>query len=209
MAPYEALYGRKCRSPVCWFEVGEKRLMEPELIQITLEKIEVIRKQLQTAQSRQKSYADKRRCDLEFSMGDCVFLKVSPTKGIFKFGKKGKLSPRFIGPYEILERVGAVAYRLALPPNLFVIHPVFHVSMLRKYMSDPSHVLEVHPIELRDDMIYEVLPEAIVDRQVRSSRIRCVRSILIFLIISVSIQSFLLSFEDENFIRWGDCNVLN
>jgi hypothetical protein len=95
---------------------------------------------------------------------DCVFLKVSPTKGVFRFGKKGKLSPQFIGPYDILERVGVVAYRLALPPNLSAIHSVFHVSMLRKYMSDPSHVLEVHPIELRDNMVYEVQPKAIVDR---------------------------------------------
>ena len=82
MAPYEALYGRKCRSPVCLFAVGEKRLMGPELIPITSEKIEVIRKKLQTAQSRQKSYADRRRRDLEFSVGDCVFLKVSPTRSI-------------------------------------------------------------------------------------------------------------------------------
>jgi len=177
MTPYEALYGRKCRSPVCWFEVGEKRLMGPELIQITSEKIEVIRNKLQTAQSRQKSYADKRRRDLEFSVGDCVFLKVSLTKGVFKFGKKGKLSPRFIGPYEILERVGAVAYRLALPPNLFVIHPVFHVSMLRKYMLDPSHVLEIHPIELRDDMVYEVQSEAIIDRQVRKLQSKDIASV--------------------------------
>jgi len=177
MTPYEALYGRKYRSPVCWFEVGEKRLMGPELIQITSEKIEVIRKRLQTAQSRQKSYADKRRRDLEFSVGDCVFLKVSPTKGVFRSGKKGKLSPRFIGPYEILERIGAVAYRLVLPPNLSAIHPVFHVSMLRKYMPDPSHVLEVHPVELRDDVTYEVQPETIVDRQVRKLRSKNIASV--------------------------------
>jgi hypothetical protein len=177
MAPYEALYGRKCRSPVCWFEVGEKRLIGTELIQITSEKIEVIRKKLQTAQSRQKSYVDKIRRDLEFSVGDCVFLKVSPTKGVFRFGKKGKLSPRFIGPYEILGRVGAVAYRLALPPNLSAIHPIFHVSMLRKYMSDPSHVLEVHPIELGDDMVYKVQQEAIVDRQVRKLRLKDIASV--------------------------------
>ena len=232
MTPYEALYGRKCRSPVCWFAVGEKRLMGLELIQITSEKIEVIRKKLRTAQSRQKSYADRRRCDLEFSVGVCVFLKVSPTKGVFRFGKKDKLSPRFIGPYEILERVGAVAYRLALPPNLSAIHLVFHVSMLRKYMSDPSHVLEVHPIELRDDMIYEVQPEAIVDRQVRKIRLKDITSVKVkwkghsheeatweledkmheeyphLFDNLVSIQSFLLSFEDETFIRWGDCDVL-
>jgi len=137
----------------------------------------VIRKRLQTAQSRQKSYADKRRRDLEFSVGDCVFLKVSPTKGVFRFGKKGKLSPRFIGPYEILERIGAVAYRLALPPNLSAIHPVFYVFMLRKYMSDPSHVLEVHPVELRDDVTYEVQPETIVDRQVKKLRSKDIASV--------------------------------
>ena len=151
--------------------------MGPELIQITLEKIEVIRKKLQTAQSRQKSYADKRRCDLEISVGDCVFLKVSPTKGVFRFGKKGKLSPRFIGPYEILERIGAVAYRLALPLNLLDIDLVFHVSMLQKHMSDPSHVLEAHPIELRDDVTNEVQPETIVDRQVRKLRSKNIASV--------------------------------
>jgi hypothetical protein len=161
-----------------------------------------------------------------------VFLKVSPTKGVFRFGKKDKLSPRFIGPYEILERVGAVAYRLALPPNLSAIHLVFHVSMLRKYMSNPSHVLEVHPIELRDDMIYEVQPEAIVDRQVRKIRLKDITSVKVkwkghshekatweledkmheeyphLFDNLVSIQSFLLSFEDETFIRWGDCDIL-
>jgi len=115
--------------------------------------------------------------DLEFSMGDFVFLKVSLTKRVFKFGKKGKLSPRFIGPYEIIERDGAVAYRLALPPNLSAIHSVFHVSMLRKYMTDPSHVLEVHPVELRDDMVYKVQPEAIVDRQVRKLRSKNIASV--------------------------------
>jgi len=161
MTPSEALYGRKCRSPVFWFEVGEKRLMGPELIQITSEKIEVIKKKLQTAQIRQKSYANRKRCDLEFSVEDCVFLKVSPTKEVFRFRKKDKLSPQFIRPYEILERVGAVAYRLALPPNLSDIHLVFHVSMLRKYMSDPSHV------QL----------EAIVDRQVRKIRSKDIASV--------------------------------
>ena len=106
----------------------------------------------------------------------CV-LKSITTKGVFRFGKKGKLSPRFIGPYEILERVGAVAYRLALPPNLSGIHPIFHIFMLRKYMSDPSHVLEVYPIELRDDMVYEVQPKAIVDRQVRKLRLKDIASV--------------------------------
>uniref|UniRef100_A0A2N9G885 RNA-directed DNA polymerase n=1 Tax=Fagus sylvatica TaxID=28930 RepID=A0A2N9G885_FAGSY len=116
MAPYEALYG--------------------------LDKIKLIRGRMKAAQSRQKSYADKKRRKLELEVGDHVFLKVSPWKGVARFGKKGKLSPRYVGPFEILERVGPVAYRLALPPALSKIHDVFHVSALRKYIPHPSHVLK-------------------------------------------------------------------
>ncbi|KAL5548319.1 hypothetical protein UlMin_003550 [Ulmus minor] len=110
---------------------------------------------MKTAQSRQKSYVDKRRQPLEFQVGDSVFLKVAPMKGIMRFRKKGKLSPRYIGPFEILERIGKVAYKLALPPDLSAVHNVFHVSMLRKYVSDPSHVLENKPIDVREDLTYE------------------------------------------------------
>ncbi|KAL5560626.1 hypothetical protein UlMin_036837 [Ulmus minor] len=110
---------------------------------------------MKTAQSRQKSYADRRRRPLDFQVGDLVFLKVAPMKGVMRFGKKGKLSPRYIGPFEILERIGKVAYKLALPSELSTVHNVFHVSMLRKYISDPSHVLESEPIEIREDLTYE------------------------------------------------------
>lgn len=116
--------------------------------------MKVIQEKLKIAQSRQKSYVDKRRKDLEFEEGDHVFLRVSPWKGVMRFGKKGKLSPRYIGPFEILERVGATAYRLALPPSLSQLHDVFHVSMLRKYVPDPSHVLTAQPIELSKDLTY-------------------------------------------------------
>ena len=129
MAPYEALYGRKCRSPLCW-EVGERQLTGPELVQITSEKVPIIQQRLRTAFSRQKSYADPRRKDVSFSAGDMVFLKVSPMKGVMRFGKKGKLAPRYIGPFEIRSRVGELAYRLILPHELSRIYPVFHVSML-------------------------------------------------------------------------------
>jgi hypothetical protein len=135
------------------------------LVQITTEKVEVIKEKLKTAQSRQKSYADNRRKDLEFQVGDWVFLKLSPWKGIVRFGKRGKLSPRYIGPYEITERIGAVAYRLALPPRLSRVHDVFHVSMLRKYVADPSHVLQEQPIRLREDLTYEEKPVQILDRR--------------------------------------------
>ncbi|GJW74311.1 retrotransposon protein, putative, ty3-gypsy subclass [Tanacetum coccineum] len=129
-APFELLYGRKCRAPICWDEVGERLIEGPELIEITNEKVAVAKEKLKEARSRQKSYADKHRRDLEFQVGDRVFLKVSPFRGVVKtFWVLGKLSPRFIGPFEILERIGEVSYRLALPPQLSHVHDVFHVSL--------------------------------------------------------------------------------
>ena len=165
MAPFKALYGRKCRTPVCWDEVGERRLIGPELVQITLDKIQIVRDKLKIARDRQKSYADKRRRDLQFKVGDRVFLKVSPWKGVLRFGRRGKLRPRYIGPYEIIARVGPVAYRLDLPPELSKVHNVFHVSMLRKYIPDPSHVLRDQPVQLKENLTYEVTPVQIVDRK--------------------------------------------
>ena len=116
MAPFEALYGRKCRTPVCWDEVGERRLIGPELVHIILEKVKVIRDNLKKVRNRQKSYANNRRRDLKFETGDRVFLKISPWKSVLRFGKLGKLNPGFIGPYEIVSKVGLVAYRLKLTP---------------------------------------------------------------------------------------------
>ena len=165
MAPYEALYGRQCRTPVCWDEVGERKLTSPDLVQITSDKIRVIRDRLKIAQDRQRSYSDKRRKDLEFQVGDRVFLRVSPWKGIIRFGRRGKLSPRYIGPYEVTARVGAVAYQLELPAELSRIHNVFHVSMLRKYLADPSHVLVEQPVELEENLSYPERPVQILDRK--------------------------------------------
>ncbi|KAL4029959.1 hypothetical protein IC575_008187 [Cucumis melo] len=119
MAPFEALYGRCCRSPVCWGEIGEQRLLGLELVQTTNAAIKKIRARMLTAQSRQKSYADVRRKDLEFDVGDMVFLKVALMKGVLRFEKKGKLSPRFVEPFKILQRIGHVAYRLTLAPIIF------------------------------------------------------------------------------------------
>ena len=163
MAPYEALYGRKCRSPICWTEVGDRALLGPELIQVTTEKIKLIQQRIKTAQSRQKSYANQRRNELEFEVGNHVFLKVSPMKGVSRFGKKGKLAPRYIGPFEILERINPVAYRLALPPDLSQVHNVFHVSMLRKYTRDPLHVIDHSEITVNEDLGYEEKPMRIID----------------------------------------------
>ena len=105
MAPYEALYGRKCRTPLCWTELSEKKVIGPDLIQETEEKVKMIRERLKIANDRQKSYADMKRKDIRYEIGEKVFLKVSPWKKVMRFGKKGKLSPRFIGPYEVIEKV--------------------------------------------------------------------------------------------------------
>ena len=170
MAPYEALYGRKCRTPLCWTELSEAKLVGPELIRQTEEKVKIIKERLKAATDRQKSYADLKRKDIEFAIGDKVFLKVSPWKKVLRFGKKGKLSPRFIGPYEIIERVGPVAYRLALPPELDRIHNVFHVSMLRRYRSDPSHVIPAETIDVQSDLTYEEEPVKILAREIKELR---------------------------------------
>ena len=149
MAPYETLYGRKCRTPLCLTELSERKVIGPDLIQETEEKVKMITERLKVATDRLKSYADMKRKDIRYEIGEKVFLKVSPWKKVMRFGKKGKLSPIFIGPYEVIEKVGPVAYRLALPPDLEKIHSVFHVSMLRRYRSDPSHVVSSETIELR------------------------------------------------------------
>ena len=178
MAPYEALYGRPCRSPLCWTGVGESSITGPDIIKDTTEKVSLIRQRLLTAQSRKKSYADVRRRPLEFEIGDHVFLKVMPKRGVVRFGKHGKLSSRFIGPFEILERIGTVAYRLALPPNMTGVHEVFHVSMLRKYNADPSHVVDWGQIEIDTDGTFEEGPVCILDSRdqvLRRKALRLVR----------------------------------
>lgn len=177
MAPYEALYGRKCRSPIGWFDVGETKLIGPDVIQQAVDKVKLIQERLLAAQSRQKSYADNRRRDLEFQIGDWVFLKVSPMRGVMRFGRKGKLSPRYIGPYQIVRRIGKVAYELDLPSDLEAVHPVFHVSMLRKCIGDPSRVFPVDDIQVTEELSYEEKPVAILDRQVRRLRTKDVASV--------------------------------
>ncbi|GJX35574.1 putative reverse transcriptase domain-containing protein [Tanacetum coccineum] len=153
-APFEALYGRKCRSPVIWTEVGESQLIGPEIVQETTEKIVQIKERLKTARSRQKSYADKRRKPLEFQVGDRVLLKVSPWKGVVRFGKKGKLAPRYVGPFEIVERVGPVAYRLKLPQELSCVHDTFHVSNLKKCLAEPDVQVPLDEIEIDENLSY-------------------------------------------------------
>ena len=135
-------------------------------------KFRVVTLRMRTAQSRQKSYANVRHRNLEFEEGDPVFLKVTPMKGILRFRQKGKLSPRFIGSFKILERVGSVAYKLALPPSLSSVHDVFHVSMLWKYITDPTHVIDYKPLEIEENLSYQEKPIKILAREVKALRNR-------------------------------------
>ncbi|XP_070054554.1 uncharacterized protein [Nicotiana tomentosiformis] len=170
MPPYEALYGRLCRSQVGWFEPGESRLLGIYLALDTLKKVKLIQDQFCTAQTRQKSYVEQKVRYVAYMVRERVLLRVSPMKGVMRFKNKVKLCPRYIGPFKILERVGEVAYKLALPPSLLAVHPVFHVSMLRKYFGDPSHVLDFSSVQLDKDLTYEEEPLAILSRQVQKLR---------------------------------------
>ncbi|KAD4981789.1 hypothetical protein E3N88_18460 [Mikania micrantha] len=148
-APFEALYGRKCRSPICWTEIQGR---------------------LQATRSRQKSYADKRRKPLEFQVGDRVMLKVSPWKGVVRFGTKGKLAPRYVGPFEVIERIGSVAYRLRLPDEPSGVHDVFHVLNLKKCLADESLVISLEEIQVDEQLHLIEEPLEIMDRKVKQLR---------------------------------------
>ncbi|XP_070013061.1 uncharacterized protein [Nicotiana sylvestris] len=165
MAPFEALYDRRCRSLIGWFEVEKAELIGPDLVHQAMEKVKIIKERLKTAQSRQKSYLDVRRIDLECKEDDWVFLKVSPMKGIMRFGKKGKLSLRY------------VTYKLKLPPEMSLVHLVFHVSMLKKVVGDPSTIVPVETIEVNEELSYEEISVSILYRQVRKLRNKEIASV--------------------------------
>ncbi|GJU96913.1 putative reverse transcriptase domain-containing protein [Tanacetum coccineum] len=165
--PYEALYERKCRSPICYSEVEDSQLTGPELIRNTTEKIVQIKNLMLTARSRQKSYTDRRLKPLEFEVGDIVLLKVSPWKGVVRFGKRKKLSPCYIGPFKIIARVGHVAYTLELPEELKGIHSTFHVSNLKKCLAEGDVIVPMEEIQLDDKLHMIEEPVEIVDKEVK------------------------------------------
>ncbi|GJU31641.1 putative reverse transcriptase domain-containing protein [Tanacetum coccineum] len=165
--PFEAFYGRKCRSPVCWAEIGDVQPTGPEIIHETTKKIVQIRQRLQDARDRKSSYANVRRKPLEFQVGDRVMLKVSPRKGVIRFEKRGKLNPWYIGPFKILKRVGPVAYTLELPEELSNVHSTFHVSNLKKCLSDESLVILMKELRLDDKLNFVEEPIEIMDREVK------------------------------------------
>jgi len=155
---------------LCWFESSENAVLGPEIVQQTTKKVKMIQEKMKASQSRQKSYHDKQRKDLEFQEGDHVFLRVTPMTGVGRALKSKKLTPKFIGLYQISERIGTVAYRVGLPPHLSNFHDVFHVSQLRKYVPDPSHVIQRDDVQVRDNLTVETLPVRIEGREVKRLR---------------------------------------
>ncbi|GJZ41742.1 putative reverse transcriptase domain-containing protein [Tanacetum coccineum] len=166
-APFEALYDRKCRSPVCWAEVGEVQLTGPEIVQKTTKKIVQIKQKMQAASDRQKSYADLKHKPIEFQVGDKVMLKVSPWKGVVYFGKRGKLNPRYVGPFKVLEKVRSIAYKLELPEELSRVHNTFHVSNLKKCYADEPLAVLLDGLHFDDKLQFVDEPVEIMDREVK------------------------------------------
>nr|GEV87167.1 putative reverse transcriptase domain-containing protein [Tanacetum cinerariifolium] len=173
-APFEAHYGRKCRSPVCWAEVGDVQLTGLEIIHETTKKIIQIKSRIQVAHGRQKSYTDVRHKPLEFQVGDRVMLKVLPWKRVIHFRKWGKLNPRYIGPFKVLAKVETVAYRLTLPQNLNTVHSTFHVSIFKKCLSDESLVIPLDEIHIDGKLHFVKEPVEIMDHEVKRLKQICI-----------------------------------
>ncbi|GJR12159.1 putative reverse transcriptase domain-containing protein [Tanacetum coccineum] len=173
-APFEAFYGQKYRSPICWAKVGDAQLTGPEIVHETTEKIIQIKKRIPAPRDRQKSYADRRRKPLEFEVGDKVMLKVSPWKGVIRFGKRGKLNPRYIGPFKILAKVGTLDYRLELPEQLSQVHSTFHVSNLKKCFVDKPLAIPLDEIQIDDKLNFIEEPVEIMDQEIKRLKQSCI-----------------------------------
>ncbi|WVZ79956.1 hypothetical protein U9M48_027478 [Paspalum notatum var. saurae] len=170
MSPFQALYGRQCRTPLMWEEAGERQFFGPAMFEEVVENVAKVRENLRIAQSRQKSYADKRRRELTFDDGEFVYLKVSPLRGTKRFHTRGKLAPRYIGPFRIKRKVGDLAYELELPEHLSGVHPVFHVSQLRKCLRLPEDQISLEAVDLQDNLEYLEYPVQILDRAEKGTR---------------------------------------
>ncbi|GKB06805.1 hypothetical protein Tco_0835038, partial [Tanacetum coccineum] len=166
-APFEPLYGRKCRSPILWAEIRESSLTGLELVQEMTDKVVLVKEKPKAIRDHQKSYVDYRRKPLEFKVGDRVLLKVTAWKGVVHFGKKGKLAPRYVGPFEILKRIGLVAYRLTLPEELNGVHDTFHVSNLKKCLADANLHVPLDEIKVDKTLCFVEEPVEILILQKR------------------------------------------
>jgi hypothetical protein len=165
MAPFEVLYGRRCRTPLNWIESREKVIFGPDLIEEAEATVRRIQDNLRATKSHQETYANRRHQPLEFEIGYHIYLRVSPMKGAKRFGMKGKLSPRYIRSFSILEKCGTVAYTLDLPPSLAGVHDIFHLSQLKKCLKAPVDVMlpEVTPLEV--DLSYPEHPIKILGQK--------------------------------------------
>jgi hypothetical protein len=175
MSPFQALYGRSCRTSLQWDQPGEKQVFGPDILLEVEENIRMVRENVKIAQSRQQSYAYIRRRELSFEVGDFVYLKVSPIRGVRRFGVKGKLAPRYIDLYQILAKRGEVAYQLSLPENLCAVHDVFHVSQLKKCLHVPEEQLPVEGLEVQEDLTYIEKPMQIIETTDRVTRRKTIR----------------------------------
>ncbi len=198
MAPFEVLYGCWCRTPLNWIELGEKIIFGPDLVEEAEATVHRIQDNLKAAKSRQETYANKRRRPLEFEVGNHVYLRVSPMKGVKRFGMKGKLAPRYIGPFPILKKCGTVAYKLDLPPSLVGVHGTFHVSQLKKWLK--AHVdivlLEVTPLKV--DLSYPEHPIKVLDQKDRVTRHKTIKFFKIHWSNRSEVET---TWESEDFLR--------
>jgi hypothetical protein len=175
MALFEMLYGRRCRTPLFWNATRERKVFGPDILQEAEKQVHSVRENLRSSQSRQKSYVDHRRRELSFEVGDFVYLNVSHVRGLHRFKVRGKLTPRFIGPFKIVEKRGEVAYQLELPPQLSDVHDVFHVSQLKKCLCVPEEQLPMKDLDAKEDIYYQEYPIKILgtsERVTRNKRIK-------------------------------------
>ncbi|GJY20926.1 hypothetical protein Tco_0393492 [Tanacetum coccineum] len=176
-ASFKALYGRKCRSPVLWAEIGDSSLIGLELVQEMTDKVVLVKKKPKVARDCQKSYVDYRHKPLEFEVGDRVLLKVTPWKGVVHFGKKGKLALRYVGPFEILERIGLVANRLRLPEELNSVHDTFHVLNLKKCLADANSHVTLDDIKVNKTLCFVKEPIEIMDQEIKKLKRRKIAAV--------------------------------
>jgi hypothetical protein len=170
MSPFEALYEQRCRTPLNWSETGDSRIFGPEILKEAETKVKLIKDRLRAAQSRQKSYYDQKHRQISFEPDEYVYLRVSPTRGLQRFKVKGKLAPRFIGPFRVIARRGKVAYQLELPAELSDVHDVFHVSQLRRCVSNLEKKVQHQDLDIQPDLTYREHPIKILEESERRTR---------------------------------------
>jgi hypothetical protein len=175
MAPFEVLYRRRCRTPLNWIEPEEKVIFGPNLVEEAEATIRHIQDNLKAAKSRQETYANKRHRPLELKVGNHVYLRVSPMKGMKRFGVEGKLAPRYIGPFPILKKCGTVAYKLDLPPSLAGVQDIFHVSQLKKCLKAPMDVVLPEVTSLKADLSYPEHPTKVLVQKDRVTRCKTIK----------------------------------